>query len=200
MNRNNLLFTLIILLTVSCGSKSSQDSANSQHNAVQSESKVAGKAENAFDINSIPVSNAEIGIFPYLSAPEGYQYSNEHNKRYEKKYFFYNNSSVMTIEGKYYHARVYPIEGEVFSDSYIVKNYEQTIKELGGVEIYSGGIVRNASDLLKKNDMAYVKDMYDPYPYNYKHFVLRTPDGNIWIELCHGFNANIIDFTIVYDE
>ena len=194
-----LLFAIVTVIAISCGSgSSSRESANVQQDAA-SGSEIANKTENVFDINAIPVSNADIGSFPYLSVPEGYRYSDEHNRRYEEKIFFYNDSLIMTIGGKYYHARVYPMQGEEFSETYIVRNYEQVIKKLGGVEIYSGGIVKKASELLNKNSMTYAEDMYNPYPYNYKQFVLRTAGGNVWIELCHGLNANIVDFTVMYE-
>lgn len=153
-----------------------------------------------FDINSIPVTNSEIGEYPYLSAPKGYQYINEHNRAYEEKYFFYNDSLVMTIGGQYYHVMVLPIDGQEFSETSVVKSYEETILQLGGVLVYSGGIINKATDLLRKNSMRYAKDMYDPYPYNYKQFLVRTPQGNIWFELCYGLNTKGLDFTVIYEK
>ena len=198
----NSLFILIILAVVSCGKKQAPDSTiPQQETPAQSENEITNKAENknTFDINTIPISSADIGSFPYLSAPEGYKYSKEVNKRYEEKYFFYNDSLAMPVGGKYYHAMIYPEEGEEFSDTYIVKNYEQAITKLGGVEIYSGGFINKAHDLFRENKPSYAKDMYDPYPYKYKQFVLRTSDGNIWFELCHGLNVNGIDYTVMFE-
>lgn len=199
---NKLLFILFTVIAVSCSQKSNNNSTGSQTEPTPSSKQVASAkaTSTSFDIAAVSISNADIGAFPYLSAPQGYEYSGtEQNKKYEEKYFFYNDSLVMTIGGKYYHTMIVAKKGEEFSETYVVKNYEQAIKKIGGVEVYSGRIVDKASDLLKSKEVAYAKDMYDPYPYSYKQFVVKTANGNVWIELCHGLNMNGIDFTVMYD-
>ncbi|MFV0538654.1 MAG: OmpA family protein [Dysgonomonas sp.] len=195
-----LFYAFTFLLLVSCG-QTNKGGSNQEDSTTSVDAKSFESTESTFDVNSIPVSNANIGDFPYLSAPEGYKYSSdEQNRKYEEKYFFYNDSLMMTVGGKYYHTRIVPNDGEEFTETYVVKNYQQAISKLGGVEVYSGGMVDKASDLLRKNNMTYAKDLYDPYAYNYKQFVLRTSSGNVWIELCHGLNINAIDFTVIFES
>ncbi len=188
---------LATLTVVSCNqSKSPNNSATSEQTPVQSDNEVTNSTTTSFDINSISFSDADMGIFPFLSPPDGYKYMKENNRKYEEKYFFYNDSMIMIIGGKYHHAFVVPDNGEEFSETYIVKNYEQAIKKLGGIEVYSG---ESVSKLHELNEMAYAKDMYNIFPYKYKQFVVRTPNGNAWFEICYGLNCNAIDFTVVYE-
>ncbi|MDR1503521.1 MAG: hypothetical protein LBT43_13820 [Prevotella sp.] len=189
------VFILFLIVFYSSCSQSSKKGFADKSVTENIQSSVA-----EFDINSVPITNSEIGEYPYLSAPKGYQYTNDHNREYEEKYFFYNDSLIMTIGGQYYHTMVLPINGQEFSETNVVKNYEETILQLGGVLVYSGKIINIATDLLRENSMQYAKDMYDPYPYNYKQFLIRTPKGNVWFELCYGLNTEGIDFTVVYEE
>ena len=198
----NLLFILIVLSITSCGQRSNRGTATPEQNTEISDNtnnRNANELSPVFDINSILVSSEDIGSFPYLSAPDGYEYSREHNRKYEEKFFFYNDSLMMTVGGKYYHAMIVPKNGEEFSGTYIVKNYELAIEKIGGIQIYSGSIVKKASELLRESDVPYAKDMYNPYPYNYKQFIVKTPEGNVWFELCYGLNMNGVDFTVIHE-
>lgn len=152
-----------------------------------------------FNLDQVPVTTSPVGDFPYLSAPAGYRYGDEKNKSLEEKYFFYNDSLIKKVSGQYYHTAIFQ-EGDVFEDTYLVNAYKTAIEKLGGVEFYSGGLPSSASELLDQEKPAYISDMYDPRPYKYKQFLIRTPKENIWIELCHGLNANQVDLTVVKEE
>ncbi len=103
------------------------------------------------------------------------------------------------MSGQYYYTAVFQ-EGDVFEDTYLVNEYKKEIESVGGVEFYSGELAASASKLLDKDQPVYVKDMYDPRPYKYIQFLIRTPDANIWIELCHDLNANQVDLTVVKEK
>ena len=195
-----IFISFIILSCNSCTQNSKKKSIDESTDTMQSTAESTQPGAVGFDINSIPISTAEIGEYPYLAAPKGYQYANEINREYEEKYFFYNDSLMMMVGGQYYHAMILPIKGGEFTETSIVKNYEQAISKLDGVMVYTGKIISTASDLLRENSMPYAKDMYDPYPYNYKQFLIRTSEGDIWFELCYGLNIEGIDFTVVYDK
>ncbi|MGJ1264827.1 hypothetical protein [Sphingobacterium spiritivorum] len=152
-----------------------------------------------FNLDQVPLFKQEVGEFPYLSAPSGYRHGDEKQKTLEEKYFFYNDSLVRKVSGQYFHTTVFQ-QGDVFEDTYLVNAYKKAIGKLGGVEFYSGGLPASAGDLIDKENPAYVADMYDPRPYKYKQFLIRTSKENIWIELCHGLNANQIDLTVVREE
>lgn len=153
-----------------------------------------------FNLDEVAISSQELGKFPYLSSPKGYQQADGKEKQMEEKYFFYNDSLVRKVSGQYYHSTVFNKESKVFEDTYLVNAYKTEIEKLGGVEFYSGGLPASASKLIDKEKPAYVADMYDPTPYKYKQYLIRKPKENIWIELCYGLNANQIDLTVIREE
>lgn len=195
---NCLIIIVLLLGFISCTQSNSTEAASNSMDAatLQTQSDGSTRSSAALDLDKIPVSKTDLGSFPYLTAPTGYQYADDIKKQVEEKYFFYNDSLIRKVSGTYFHTTV-RANGDGFEDTFVVSEYKKTIEKLGGVEIYSGGLPSKASDLIDKEHPAYVADMYDPRPYRYKQFLIRTADANIWIELCHGLNAPQIDLTVV---
>jgi hypothetical protein len=191
------LLVVTLLGLYSCNQDNHKTSTESNSDTLQVKS--ASKASTEFNLDQVPVSNKGLGKFPYLNAPEGYKYSGDKNKKLEEKYYFYNDSLVRKVSGTYYHTDIFP-SGSVFEDTFIVNEYTKEIEALGGVEIYSGGLPGAAGKLIEQEKPAYVTDMYDPMPYKYKQFLIRTNTDNIWIELCHGLNSNQIDLTVMQEK
>lgn len=187
------------LLAISACNRNNKQEANADHNTADtlnptSKNKVAASPK--VNIDKLPVTTKDLGSFPYLTAPEGYKCSGDINKQLEEKYFFYKDTLIRIVEGKYFHTKILS-SGDVFEDTFIVAEYKKAIEKLGGVEFYSGSLPSLAGDMIDKDKPAYVGDMYDPRPYQYKQYLIRAPKANIWIELCHGLNANQIDLTVV---
>ncbi|WP_196936641.1 hypothetical protein [Sphingobacterium hungaricum] len=189
----------VVIGLSSCNQKTNSKDECGSGRADTSQVKAELKGHSDFNLDQVLVSQQEVGDFPYLSAPSGYRHGDDKEKTLEEKYFFHKDSLIQKISGKYFHTAVYQ-EGDVFEDTYVVNEYKKAIENLGGVEVYSGGLPSTASDLIEKEKPAYVSDMYDPSPYKYKQFLIRTPNENIWIELCHGLNANQIDLTVLREE
>lgn len=198
---NFILFALLLGLG-SCnprGNNETTDRGNEAADTLHYKPSVSATSSPEFNLKQVPVSTKLAGDFPYLSAPEGYKYSEETNKKLEEKYFFYSDSLVRKVSGQYFHTAVFS-SGDGFDDTFVVREFKNAVEKLGGVEIYSGGLPTAANQLIEKENPVYVSDMYDPRPYKYKQFLIRTPKENIWIELCHGLNANQIDLTVVKEE
>lgn len=190
----------IVIGFSSCNQKGNRQSQEAgKTDTLQVPEVVESAASVEFNLYQIPVTTQEVGEFPYLSAPSGYRHAGDKQKTLEEKYFFYNDSLVRKVSGKYFHTAVFQ-DGDVFEDTYLVSEYKKAIEKLGGIEFYSGGLPTSADKLIDKESPAYVSDMYDPRPYKYKQFLIRTPKENIWIELCHGLNANQVDLTVVKEE
>lgn len=193
-----LLIGMAILSIAACREKSNEQKETTT-NHPEDQSETQPPQAKTFDINTLPVSNENMGTFPYLSAPESYQYTKEKTKEYEEKLFFYDDSSVLKVGGKYYHAQILAKEGVEFGDTYVVNNYKNAIEKLGGVEIYSGPLNKTYNRVTGE-DLPYLKDLYDPLAYKYKQYIIPTPTENIWIELIHGLNTPMIDFTVMREE
>lgn len=197
-NYNHILLITLMLGILSCNrsNKKSDNSDSLTADTLQPKAIESTKVSAGFNLDRVPVSTMDLGTFPYLTAPDKYKYSGDIKKQLEEKYFFYNDSLVRKVSGAYFHTTIFSA-GDVFEDTFVVLEYRKAIEKLGGIEVYSGGIPAAAAELINKEQPAYVSDMYDPIPYKYKQFLIRTPKDNIWIELCHGLNAQQIDLTVV---
>lgn len=139
--------------------------------------------------DSIAVSAADIGKFPYLNPPEGYVYDRyAKNRNFAEKYHFYNDSSIVTIGGKYFRALILKEKDkgwkkEKFNDTLVISHYENAIKQLGGVEVYSKDKPLKMLDMLD-DDMS-----NQPVADNYRQFIIRTPNGNAWFNLEYGYDS-----------
>lgn len=155
-----------------------------------------------FDINKIPISNKEIGTFPFLSSPEGYEYKYEKSKNYEQKYFCFNDSLVTKIGGKYFFSAIWKKDdnNNEYEKTFILKSYENAMKKLGGVQIYEGYYNDKAQALISKENPTYFEDLKNDLSRKNKQFVLKTPSGNIWFELNIHDRDNEIFFTVVQEE
>ncbi len=195
-----ILFVSVLIFISSCNQEGQPESrqTNTSH-TIENTPLSSTNTFSEFNLEQIPVSSQEIGEFPYISAPAGYKHADEKKKTLEEKYFFYSDSLIRKVSGQYFHTTVYQ-EGNVFEDTYLVGEYDKVIKKMGGVQFYSGGLPFPAAELIEKENPTYTNDMYDPRPYKYKQYLVRTPKENIWIELCHGLNANQIDLTILKED
>ena len=127
------IYSAIVLLVsiCACTSKPGADIGQSQW---EDDSHIA-------KTDSIKISMADIGEFPYLTPPEGYIYDRfAKSRNFAEKYHFYKDSSMVTIGGKYFRALVLKSDDrkyrkETFSDSVVVAYYENAIKKMGGVEV-----------------------------------------------------------------
>ena len=153
-----------------------------------------------FNTDAIPESTAELGEFPYFSAPKSYKFTDEKTRDFEEKYFFYNKNDVTAIAGQYFHTRIFAEPDVDFSETYVLRNYQQAIEKAGGVEVYSGYVPFKGTNLITREQPTFAKDMYDYQSTKYKHYIIKTAEGNIWVELNYGNNANLVDLTVVVEE
>lgn len=139
--------------------------------------------------DSMEISTADIGKFPYLIPPEGYIYDRfAKNRNFAEKYHFYKDSSMVTIGGKYFRALVRKKDDpkykkEKFNDSLVVAYYENAIKRLGGTEVYAD------NKPLKKLDRIDDDLANQPIAGTYRQFIVRTPEGNAWFDLEYDYDT-----------
>jgi OmpA-OmpF porin, OOP family len=93
-------------------------------------------AKTAFDLNSIPVSSAEIGEFPFFQAPEGYRYSPSEKRPFDREYFAINGT-LTPVEGVSFKAVIDAVSEEsgAFSSLQVSAGYKQAILAAGGVKL-----------------------------------------------------------------
>lgn len=54
--------------------------------------------------------------------------------------------------------------------------------------------------MIQENEPRFAKDLYDPWPYRFRHYRLGTPETTVWIEIGYGYNAEMVDLTVIEEE
>lgn len=155
-----------------------------------------------FDIESIPISTADIGDFPFFTAPEGAEYINRATPIDFDFIVFVTPSNIYEVEGKTFRAHVHPDRkrNKEISGRYLVKSYEEAITEAGGIKIFEGK--------LKDERLGQYQDLctyagsngsIDIWNNPIATYVIRRNDGNIYIALDKG-RRNTTSIQIVKEE
>lgn len=140
--------------------------------------------ETVFDVNTLPISTATLGAFPYIALPEGYQYQNTENFNFERVPFWTGQSLEW-------------IEGQVFSSGITAKsdykqggflelqrNLQSVIRDLGGVEVTNSQIPAEIIKQIPKDTaVLFNSGLGDIYNEAVQTYVIRQADKNIWFHL-----------------
>ncbi len=185
-------------LLTACGAKKTADettapAADAQTTALATTPAPAETAAPAtaaapdatFDINSVPVSSASLGAFPYLGKLPGYKI----NVPSDSAAFEFDRTYV--YDGK----NIVPVEGRVLRREYIAindqketselmqqRNYGNLVKSLGGVQVSSGQLPGEPVDKMGRGE-------YDKHSGNLNPgdpvdtYVIRQKDKEVWVQL-----------------
>lgn len=189
------LCAALFLALAACGSKEDK-AGNGAADATASGTPAAVSATT--DLDALPVSTADLGAFPFFNLPDGFVRSGESNRTLEQKYVF-PGGGLLTVEGRYHHARIFPAEGGEWNQNLLLRSFDERIRELGGVQIFDGGLPDAAREKITADSPRFASDLYDPNPYRFRQYVIRTPQGRVWVEIGYGYNADMADLTIVQE-
>ncbi|ADV48485.1 OmpA/MotB domain protein [Cellulophaga algicola DSM 14237] len=146
-----------------------------------------------FDWSSIPVSDTNIGVFPYLKAPEGFIiWEDGHNdvaKNGMTNYFDYNKlimytgTSFFNADGKKAELDFAMSDRTIEFEQYkFDQSIEHYLERIGAQLIFKGQIPREKIEHLNKEDDKTVFKYIQGDPYNsspVKHYVLNHVNGKI---------------------
>jgi len=189
------LIVVIIGLVCSCNKKVEPDKTtivgetNTRAEPISTPAPAA-PTSSGFDINTVPISNPQLGKFPYFSLIEGYQpkKGGDNKDVAFDRYEFFDGAKVITVEGR---LNTTEAEGQGSSAYQVFKTYEALIKELGGVKVFEGTAEAMDNTGAKFNDMRHRQPVYDGDQMGV--YVLRTPEKDIWVEAyvrSHGKEGN----------
>ena len=140
-----------------------------------------------FDINSIPVSDKDLGVFPFFSLPEGLS---EQNKPVQRKYdqlFFPINGVMTPVEGRVWKSNIVSKQGasEEWSESFFEKSYDDAIKAAGGVKVFDGEISNEEYERYKKQAAYLGEDGSIGYTgQQIKVYIIHRADGSdVYVQL-----------------
>ena len=138
-----------------------------------------------FDINTVPVTSAELGTFPYLSPLKGYSVNTSNSEEFDfERSYVYDGKNLVPVEGKVSQRYIDVKSGEKkASELMIQRNYEDLLKGLGGVKVSSGEVTQAAIDKIG-SDEAYKHSKWvlstsqatDTY-------VIRQKNKEVWVQV-----------------
>lgn len=187
MKKTLLSFALIPLL-FACNNDTKQE--NSENTGIDIEASTDNQIVEDptasvanFNLEAIPVSDIDLGEFPYFTLPDGLISPKAINRKFDV--CFFPIGGVMTPkEGRLYKTYVMAPRGEEYSQRYFEKSMEDYLLSIGAVKVFDGEITKEEYDRYHKQDpnkgdegdMGYAGQ-------NIKFYVLRTPkQGNVYVQ------------------
>lgn len=212
-NRIIALAALTIILAA-CNSKEARLEQRSEPaDSVTTETKTTAPtaASGEFDITTIPVSEVELGEFPFIDPPKGYCYdycsswtgkaNPKHIKSMDKEYFAVNGK-LLAVDGKSYKETIeknMQTDTQKFSRVFVENSYEKAIKALGGVQLNNVAISNEEVNRVGKEELT-TKGFGNSIDFNLlediKTYVIRTKDKTVWIQF-FGLNEESGRITIL---
>jgi len=159
----------------------------------------------AFDINNIPVTDKDIGEFPFFMPPEGYRYVtltkstlDETISLQESAHTIYplGSDRIRRVEGKTLRVSLYneKLKGVSEHDFLLVqRHYEGAITAAGGVQVFGEEVeIGEAHGTLAPEENQQL-------PYSIRSprrvYVIHKPDAEVWLEINCGGGAGCL-FTV----
>ncbi|WP_185225864.1 OmpA family protein [Chryseobacterium indologenes] len=185
--------TLIILsigaLLGACNKKTEQKTEAAKDSVAIGNTAGTEKSpgETQFDINSIPVSTAEVGELPFFSLPKGLEFQSKPVQRSYDMLFFPLKDVMTPIEGKVWKTYVVNEKSntEEWSLPYFLKSYDDAITKVGGVKIFDGKVSQQELDRIQPEAKYFGEEgSIDYWNEPVKVYVIRRPNGDdIYIQL-----------------
>jgi OmpA-OmpF porin, OOP family len=193
---SGLLLSTLMVFAACDGKTSNKDNKESKDNKQNENQATETKpttteANPTFDIQSIPISDKDLGKFPYLNAPDKYKYGSFGIKPsdisdFDKEYFAVNGK-LIPKEGKSCKVNIETTDRENvrFNSLIVEKSYEKAILALGGVQV--NNVPVPISEIKRVGDAELIAKHYG-YSISYnllddiKTFVIHRKDKEVWIQ------------------
>ncbi|RZL44173.1 MAG: OmpA family protein [Pedobacter sp.] len=183
-----LVIAGLALCITSCNSSDKKQKDNGTDTS-QTETANTKQQDNSgkFDINSVPVSDKELGEFPFFSLPKGVQEQNKAIKRSFDMLFFPVNGVMTPLEGKVWKSNIVETKDseEGWSAVYFLKSYDDAITAAGGVKIFDGKISKEELDRIEEQATYFGEEgSMDYWNDPVKTYVIRRSNGDdVYIQL-----------------
>lgn len=148
--------------------------------------EITEEVSDSFDIADIPISNADIGDFPFFTAPEGAMYINNPKPMEFDFIVFVTPDDMFEVEGKTFRSYIQrdrKSDTEI-SGRYLFRSYEDAILSAGGVKVFEGRLrderlqqYRDLCTYAGSNGSIGISN------HEIVSYVIRRNDGNIYISM-----------------
>lgn len=138
-----------------------------------------------FDLSKVPVSSADLGVFPYLAPLPGYEVntSNSENFDFERAYIF-DGQNIIAVEGKVSRRLLVPgTDAKKASDLMIQRNYEELFKKLGAMKVADTQVPKEAVDKIGNDEYYKHNGKIDGQNGPVYTYVIRQKDKEVWMQL-----------------
>jgi hypothetical protein len=136
-------------------------------------------AVSTFDITTIPISDKDLGAFPFFSFPKGIKPTNKPQElEFDRIYF--PLADVMTpLEGRTFKTYLSNENSTTWSLAFVEKSYDEAITAVGGVKIFDGKVSKEELDRIK-DQSHYLGGEGNMHYYNrpVKVYVIRRSKGD----------------------
>lgn len=186
------LFILVLFVSIACFScnNTSSDQSKNQNDAAATSAAQPTPADQAtatqFDINKLPVSDKDLGAFPFFSLPEGLEPQNKPIQRKYDRLFFPIDSVMAPIEGMVWKSNVSSKSGmDSWSLPFFEKSYDEAILNAGGVKIFDGKVSQKELDRIKDQATYFGEDgSIDYWNEPVRVYAIHRADGgDIYIQI-----------------
>jgi outer membrane protein OmpA-like peptidoglycan-associated protein len=156
--------------------------AENEHPGKQSSPSI-----NKSDSVIIPLSNANLGTFPYFKTLKNF-YANDSATADQNRVYFYSGTSWFPVDGKVssQNLNVKNSNEPTVSDFGCVSEFDRVVTTLGGVRYYSGKLPEDPLKKLAGADMVELGSKGQLVKHAYEgivEYVIRTPEKEVWVQL-----------------
>lgn len=139
-----------------------------------------------FDINSVPLSTADLGTFPYVGGMKGYSVnSSSDSVDYEfDRSYLYDGKNLLAVEGHALRREFNPKDRDKqASELMIRRNYENWVKSVGGTKVFSGVIPSDAVKAAGGEEITHKGGLSNYTNAEYDVYLIRQKDKEVWVQL-----------------
>lgn len=193
----SLAFAITATLSA-CGSKDKAEETITETQTVTTSTAVPAPEETpettpatasaspaTFDINTVPVSAANLGGFPYLSALKGYEVNTSNSEDYDfEMAYVYDGKNLVPVEGKVSQRLFDESNGEKkASELMIQRNYETLLTGLGAVKVFAGKVPQEAIDKVGSDEVYKHGKWSVSTDHETSTYVIRQKDKEVWAQV-----------------
>jgi outer membrane protein OmpA-like peptidoglycan-associated protein len=147
--------------------------------------------------HSIPISNADLGVFPYVKNLPNFRPTNESDSVtvQQNLAYFYDGKTYFTVEGQVSAQSLNMVDKNKQrpSEFQIIQEFDKLVATLGGKKIYAGTLPEEPLKKMANSDLVGLASKHQTAPsawYGVVEYAIKTPQKEVWIQLVPGTIAS----------
>lgn len=182
-----IIFCIVTACFFAACSQSNTSSTGQDSTLITKDSSSEVVILSGFDINQLPISTADLGDFPFFTAPDGAKYINNQEVKFFDANVIVTEDKIFEVEGKVFRAWIHEDKssGIEITNRYLLKSYEDAILTAGGVKVFEGSLSGDRlAQFNELNTYSGSDGSFTPIgDQQILTYLIRRDDGNIYISL-----------------